>query len=96
MENNNGDLLMISEPNSQWDYVLLATNDTKKIEQTSTLRGPEIVDDSSANKTLWWLTRSRNGQTEDLCLFTNILPMDHRRVHKKLSDKSKLILTHRI
>ena len=50
MENTDGDLLMISEPDSQWDYVLLATNDTKKIGYTSTLRGEEIVDDFSASK----------------------------------------------
>ena len=94
MENSDGDLLMISKPESGWDYVMLATNDTKKIERISTYSEPEITVDSTANKTLWWLTDEQVQRNRGFVpLYEDAKNGSPKLYIRNLSNKSK-IYTH--
>ena len=53
MQNEEGNLLMISKPDSKWNNVLLCTNDLVKRKYNP--NHDSIVDDLSPNKTLWWM-----------------------------------------
>jgi len=90
MENTVGDLLMICEPDSQWNYVLMATNDVKNIEKSSIYKDPEIVDDPSVNKTLWWLTNEKKRADRGFVPLHSDATNDSPKIYiRNLSDKSK-------
>ena len=90
MQNEEGNLLMISKPDSKWNNVLLCTNDLLKRKYNR--NHDSKVDDLSPNKTLWWM----NGRQE-----TSFIPLyenssDAPELYIKNLNKHSEKITHLI